>query len=209
VRLCGGRETRGYRIGAAEGIEAYLYAAEEGRDARSRYRLVLTDVGVLSERAGRNLLGFLSDHRSMVTEITWHGAAASELTSLMPEQPYRASLVDHFATRVVDVEQALVARGYPPVEADLSLEVNDPLLEQNQARFRLEVSDGAGAVRRVGQAVGQAELRVDIRALAPLYTGFLSPHALQRAGLLEGSERALRTASALFSGPAPGMPDTF
>jgi len=205
VRCPRGQEARGFMVCVGGDVEAYLYAVEEGRDARSRYRLVLTDVATVNERAGRNLLGFLSDHRSMASEAVWHGGAASVLTSLLPEPTYQASLVDHFAVRVVDVEQALVARGYPPVDAELSIEVADPLLEQNRGPFRLQVSRGVGVVRRVEQA----QLRVDIRGLAPLYTGFLSPHALQTAGLLEGSERAVRVAGALFSGPAPVMPDTF
>jgi predicted acetyltransferase len=52
-------------------------------------------------------------------------------------------------------------------------------------------------------------MKLHVRTLAPLYSGFLSPAALQAAGVLEADDVSLRTATALFSGPPPAMPDMY
>jgi predicted acetyltransferase len=48
-----------------------------------------------------------------------------------------------------------------------------------------------------------------VRALAPLFTGHLTPYALATAGQLEGAEDDLATAAAIFAAPAPWMADFF
>ncbi|WP_372240400.1 sterol carrier protein domain-containing protein [Corallococcus sp. CA049B] len=72
-------------------------------------------------------------------------------------------------------------------------------------RFVLEVEGGTARVR----PGGEGRLKLHVRALAPLYTGFLTPRALQLAGMLTGDDASLDAASALFSGPAPSLRDMF
>ena len=50
---------------------------------------------------------------------------------------------------------------------------------------------------------------MDIRGLAVLYSGQLTPFDLCLTGLAEGSEEALRTATLLFAGPRPWTSDFF
>jgi predicted acetyltransferase len=50
---------------------------------------------------------------------------------------------------------------------------------------------------------------MDIRTLASLYTGFLSPEALRSVGALVADDASVRLASALFCGPSPALPDMF
>jgi predicted acetyltransferase len=69
----------------------------------------------------------------------------------------------------------------------------------------LELGNQGADVRRGGDG----RLRVDIRGLAPLYSGFASPYALVRTGLLSGDEVSLASAAAIFAGPAPCMVDMF
>jgi hypothetical protein len=52
-------------------------------------------------------------------------------------------------------------------------------------------------------------LKLRVRARAALDSGFLSPGALQLAGVLEADDTTLRTATVLFSGSPPAMPDMF
>ena len=56
---------------------------------------------------------------------------------------------------------------------------------------------------------GEGRLQLDVRGLAPLYTGYLSPQALRAAGLLDGPEADLRSAAAAFAGPVPWMREGF
>jgi predicted acetyltransferase len=50
---------------------------------------------------------------------------------------------------------------------------------------------------------------LDIRGLAPLYSGLFSAQQLASLGYLEGSEEVLAIATPLFAGPCPWMPDFF
>ena len=109
-------------------------------------------------------------------------------------------------TRVVDVPRALSACGYPAgLSAELQIEVADPLVADNDGRWILSVDDGRAEVRRGGSGA----LTLQVSALAPLYTGHVSPHDLRRMGKLSGDDGALRTAAALFGGSPPWMADRF
>jgi predicted acetyltransferase len=205
VRNPGAEPAYGFLVRRHGAVEGYLYGTETAPDDRARYAVKLTDFVALTHHAGRNLLAFLADHRSLATELTWHGGHSGVLLGLLPEQTYGVRLVDHFATRVIDVQLALAQRGYPPFDAQLELEVIDPIIKQNQDRFVLETAHGEGTVRRGGRGA----VRIHVRGLAALFTGFLSPHTLRRMGVLTADEGALATAAALFAGPAPCMADTF
>src|SRR5207253_2552448 len=102
--------------------------------------------------------------------------------------------------RIVNVPAALEARGYPVgVEAELHVQVRDPLLPQNQGRFILSVGDGRGRV----QSGGKGTLKLDIKGLGGLYSGHLTPYDLRVMGLLEGPDQALAGATTVFMGPRP------
>nr|HMR06798.1 sterol carrier protein domain-containing protein [Polyangiaceae bacterium] len=93
----------------------------------------------------------------------------------------------------------------PHISAELCLDVHDPIIPEQSGCYRLRVRDGRGHVERGGSA----GLRLDIRALAALYTGFASPQMLHRTGQLSGDAASLTCAATLFAGAAPAMPDFF
>ena len=85
------------------------------------------------------------------------------------------------------------------------MEVRDELLPENHGRFVLEVVGGEASVRRGGEG----RLALDVRALAPLYTGHLTAQDLRSVGLLDAEDRDVGLAIALFAGGAPWMIDHF
>jgi predicted acetyltransferase len=200
-----GETAYGYLVEEAGRVEGYLYLTRR-RQADITQELALTDLVALTPRAARRLLSFLGDHRSLARDVLWHGSPQDPLLMLFDEQAYRVKLLFHWMLRVLDVTGALGARGYPAgLKGSLHLEVEDALLPHNSGRFLLEVEEGRARVR----AGGEGRLHLDVRALAPLYSGHLAPHALQALGMLDGDEASLALAAALFAGPAPGMPDMF
>jgi len=195
----------GYLVEVDDKLEGYLYLTQHRSD-HLRYELRATDLVASSARAARRLLGLVAEHRSLAERIVWHAGPADPFFALIPEQAYEMSLAFHYMLRVVNVSEALTARGYPlGIETELELDVHDELIRANNDRFVLSVANGRGQLVRGGKGA----LRAGMRGLAALYSGFLSPHALYRIGLLEGSERALDVAQALFSGPPAGMSDHF
>ena len=108
--------------------------------------------------------------------------------------------------RVINVGKALEKRGYPlGIETELHLDVQDDLLKENNGKFILSVANGRGKVTRGGKG----ELKLDVRGLAPLYTGLFSPQALQLAGYLDATQKTISTATQLFVSVSPWMPDFF
>lgn len=201
-----GEAAYGYLVEGAAGVEGYLYLSRKTQPQTFKQELNVLDLVALTPAAGRRLMGFIGDHASLATEVLWRGGPADPLLFLLREQPYEVKLLLYWMLRVLDVPAALEARGYPVgLSGSLHLEVVDDLFPENQGRFVLEVDDGEAHVR----PGGDGDMKLHVRTLATLYSGFLSPAALRLAGVLEAHEASLRTATALFSGQAPAMPDMF
>jgi predicted acetyltransferase len=195
----------GFLVEGANGVEGYLYLVRR-RKVDLKQELALTDFVALTPNAARRLLSFLGDHRSLALEVAWTGSPADPLLLLLGEQNYQVRLLFHWMLRVLDVPAALEARGYPTgLSGTLHLEVEDELFPENRGRFLLEVSGGEARVRQGGEG----RVRLNVRTLAPLYSGFLSAQALRSVGALEADDASLAVAGALFAGPTPALPDMF
>jgi predicted acetyltransferase len=195
----------GFLVEGAQGVEGYCWLVRR-RKVDLLQEIFLTDVVASTPAAGRRLLSFLGDHRSLAREVVWTGGPADPLLLLLREQSYQMKLLFHWMMRVLDVPTALESRGYPEgVSGTLHLQVEDDLFPENRGNFVLEVSKGAAHVQRGGSG----HMRLDVRALAPLYTGFLSPEALRSVGALVADEASMRLAATLFFGALPALPDMF
>jgi predicted acetyltransferase len=197
-------EARGFLVRGEKGVEGYLYAKQRVRPAGG-YDLVLTDFVALSAHAARSLLGLLADHRSTGELCVWHGGFPDPVLFEQPEIATTVELTEQFMLRVVHVEAALRARGYPKVDADIELDVADAELPDNNGRYRLVVREGDAEVTRGGGG----KVRLDVRALATLYSGYLRATDLARAGRITGDARSIEALEALFAGPPPALGDFF
>jgi predicted acetyltransferase len=52
-------------------------------------------------------------------------------------------------------------------------------------------------------------LQLDVRTLAPLYTGLFTAQELQQMGQIKATDRAITVATQLFTGSQPWMSDKF
>lgn len=205
VRDSRGEKRDGFVVGTSEHIDGYIFLAHRPTSG-GHHDLSCSDLVARDARTARRLLTFVADHRSMAGTFFWNAAPSNPWLLLLPEQSYKLALVHHWMLRILHVKAALEARGYPAgLTATLDLEVQDELLEENARRWTLDVADGVGRVT----AGGAGELSLDVRGLAALYSGHLSAEALRAAGLATGTQEALAHASAVFSGPAPTLPDMF
>jgi predicted acetyltransferase len=147
-----------------------------------------------------------ADHRSMSEHFRFVGAPADPLLHLLAEQDYETTKAIHWMLRVMDVRGALEARGWPAgVAAELHLDVNDDVLPWNHGRFAIEIADGKAKVRKGGRG----RIRLDVRALASMYSGHMTPAALALTGQLEAPGKDVAVATGAFAGAAPWMPDFF
>jgi predicted acetyltransferase len=195
----------GYLIGDANDPEGYLIYFQDG-GGFDPTRIEIRDAGAMTARAGRRLWTFLADHASIASSVAWHGPANEPLLAHVGECKSTPARVFRWMLRIIDVERALMARGYPAdVAAELHFDVTDRVLPANTGRYVLEIQNGAVEVRRGGRG----ELRCDIRGLAPLYSALFSPRTLQALGWLDGPPHALRDAERIFAGPEPWMVEIF
>jgi predicted acetyltransferase len=194
---------RGFVIHGAGGIEGYTYLSQRGPD--DQRELVVHDLVTATAGALRRFTAFFADHRSTVKFLSLRTSALEPLVVCAPERVFRLELAERWMLRILDVEGALTARGYPPIDATVDFELSDRTLPDNAGRYRLEVTNGRARVTPGGSGA----VALDERALASLYTGFLSPAALVAAGRLEGEPAALARLALLFAGAPPAMPDYF
>lgn len=193
-----------YLIGDSSQPEGYIIFKQTGEAQENRLSIV--DWVALTPAAARRLLTFIADHRSQIQKAILRGSPVDPLFLLLPEQTVKIQSLDRWLLRVIDMGLALENRGYPAgIEAELHLEIRDNLLPQNNGKYILHVSGDRGKVT-LG---GRGDLRLDVGALAPLYSGLFTPHQLQRSDYIDGTEEAIAIATQIFAGSTPWMADFF
>ncbi|MGB3616055.1 MAG: GNAT family N-acetyltransferase [Elainellaceae cyanobacterium] len=168
--------------------------------------LTVWDWAMTTPDAGRSLWGFLTRMGSQLDMVHWCGGAIDPMALLLPDSTAGLKALQNWWLRLVNVPQALEARGYAQaIGATLTLNVIDAILPANQGCWTLEVADGCGRVT----PGGDAKITLSVSGLASLYAGVLSPYQLRQMGWLEGSQEALAIAAAVFAGPSPWLPNFF
>ena len=94
--------------------------------------------------------------------------------------------------RILDVDAALAARTYGPVDSAVVIEVHDPLFADNCATWTVS---SAGSE----QTDGSADVTVDIATLSAAYLGAVSWNDLASCGAVEASDDVVRRLDALFA----------
>jgi predicted acetyltransferase len=173
------------------------------------FRVTCSHLVACTPRALSGLLGYFRSFRGLGQYLVWTGPphdpiplmAGGGAESIQPQRTAR------FMARILDVKGALEGRGYPPVAGAATLAVEDDLFPENEGTWRIQASGGEVSAGRIDGAAPGA--RMGIRGLSALFTGYVSPGELVRAGLAAGDEAALSLLGKLFSGPAPWSMDFF
>ncbi len=195
----------GFVAEGPDGVEGYLwFVNQKGEGWKSR--MMITDLAAATPEAGRSLLGFLSGNATMHEDATCHLAPDEPLMQLIPDHSFRSRMEERWMLRLLDPAAAMRQRGWAEgLAGAVELELRDDLFPENEGRWMLEVADGEASL----EPGGGGRLKLDVRQLAQLYTGFQTPAALARTGLLEGPAEDLATAAMLFAGPQPQLPEMF
>ncbi len=209
-RDLGGKDTHGYVVPGEDGrLDGYVVYTQ-GPAGSYPYDIRVRDVQTADARAAGRILALFADCRTLARSVTWYGALDDHLLLQAPEVGVGISVSETWMLRIVDLQAALAERGYPPASSTrLTLEVTDDVIAANQGQWELRVDAGRAEVGRAGRNAGRGTLRLDIRALAQLWTGYLGASRLAALGRLEGTPAAVQEADRLFAGPPPSMPDDF
>lgn len=191
----------------SDGDEPVGYARwHQRKTEKAAYDIVVLDCAALDGRAVRRLLTLFADHSTVGGELVWSSAPTDPLLLALPDRFFSLELGDQWMLRVLEVPAALEARGWPAAfSGEVHLDVEDELFPENGGRWLATIADGRAGVTRGGEG----RLRLSVRGLAALYSGFLSPDALANLGWLSGSARDRASAATAFAGPPPWCPDPF
>jgi predicted acetyltransferase len=202
------RETEflGYAItNSAGGLDGYVML-NQARRPDGRQNITLSDFVFTTPAAGRRLWGFLADFRMMGEDLVFCGGPSHPALTLLRQQRYDAHLKDSALIRILNVKQALEARGYPAsLNATIHLDITDDLVPANQGCWTLRIENG----RAAATPGGPGTIATSIRGLAMLYTGYATPHQAALLGEVRGSDADLAAAAHTFSQGVPWMTDMF
>lgn len=204
------------RSPGGKAVETYV-VEEDGEPTgyvRVRYvngkegvQLNLSDLVATTPGAARRLLAFLGDHASQMKRARWIGHPTEAVQSVADSLCFDVKVGDVWMLRLTHVESALAARGYPAgLTTELHLDLTDDLCPGNAGRWLLRIDDGAPTVER---GAGEGRVRLDVRDLAPIYSGHQHPRAARTSRAVEASDVDLDALAAAFAGRAPWMQDAF
>jgi predicted acetyltransferase len=189
------------------GIEGYVSFTQRPLDGPIGYVLDVLDLQASTERGHRAMLALLGGHRTMAPYAVLRAAPNDPFFALLDEQP--ATAVDQridWMVRIVDVPRAMAARGWTRgARVELDFAVVDDLVTENEGRWRVEISGGQARATRGGNGA----IRLDVRTLASLYSGYHSPRDLFRIGKLHADDSSLDAMTEAFAGSAPWMCEMF
>ncbi len=198
-------------------IDAYCFVVQKKwaepdstAGTTSGARLTVSDIAWTSGDGLARLARFFRGYSSMVGEVHVSLPPNSQLVTAIPDWRYDLKVRNAWLARIVSVKPALEARGYPThTNAALTLELTDDIIPANAGTWTLTLSDGR-AKAEPGSPPNTDPLRLDITDLAPLYTGYATPHDLRAAGRAECSDETASAAAAIFATSGfPSMTDMF
>ncbi len=196
-----------YLFGPSDRPEGYLILRRAGRAVTLPQPLDVIDMAASTPLAARAVWAFLAGHSSLNDVVRWFGSPAEPLAAHVDGAFLDVALHQVWMSRIVDLPAALSLRGYPQdMETELELAVEDPLLTANDGCWQIRIRDGQATVR----SGGAGRIRLSIRALAPLFTGYWRASQLAELGLLATPHsNDLSLIDRVFAGPAPWMPEAF
>lgn len=193
------------RGGEVEAYASFVFEKHEG-DMDIDFRLSCRHLVASTIEGIESLLGYFRGFRGLGQLVQFPGAPADPLAMLVDEQKVQPSWTFRWMLRLLDVPAAIEGRGYPPIDGEAIIAVEDPTFPENGGPWRL-VAEG-GKVR-VSSAEGAPVRPIPVGTLSAMYSGFLSPFDAARLGLIDGDDPAVPLLASLFAGSAPFMLDWF
>lgn len=192
-----------YRAREEGETAAYLFLRVDHRKRRVR----LLDFAWRRASGARALLGTLRSFASQSDLVVWkapasQGVVVPDLLGPGPSPRIERGMM----LRVVDVGRALGSLPAPRGAGCLRLEVADEVMKGNPGIWEVEWGGGRLEIRRSREA---ARLRLDVRALAQLVSGYLHPRVAVTDGLVEGEPEEAERLASLGGGRPPHCADFF
>ena len=200
--------TRAVVVRGGSGVEGYATFQLEPQPEPWGFRVVCTHLISETGAATRALLAYFSGFRGLGQGLLWQGPPLDPLGHLLKGGAESISVVRslRFMCRLLDVPGAMEARGWPQVEGEATIAVEDDLFQENNGPFQIQAQGGAVRVTRIRSGAGTP---IPIGALSALVAGGFSAHDAARVGWLDPTDPAFALLSGLFPGSACWATDFF
>ncbi|MEI4274228.1 GNAT family N-acetyltransferase [Klenkia sp. LSe6-5] len=157
---------------------------ERGRGYGADAALDVSDLLATTPTAARALVDVLAGWRTVTRTVDVPVLLGDAVSQVLPLERATARGAKAFMHRLVDVERAVAARGWPRhVRGAVTLGVVDDVAPWNTGTWRVELDGGAGEATRT---TGDADLVVAAGGLALLWTGAAGGRSAAAAGLVSG-----------------------
>jgi predicted acetyltransferase len=187
----------------------------DGLDHYGGKLLAVEELSAESSEARRGMIGYLARYTGEAIEWCASSADLTESGVMRSVAPLRegfkprgiATVRPMFQFRVVDLLMALRARApvYSEVTGELSLQIRDDHVPENQAPMAISAVDGTVQIL-AGQRT-ERWLEADIRAFSQLYCGYVTPAEAVSQGLVQASHpEAVSVAEDFFPPLEPFIP---
>jgi predicted acetyltransferase len=158
------------------------------------------------DRALRALIGYASGYRGLGRWLGWSGPPNDPMTLLAGTQAVTVGDRYRWMMRILDVRGALEGRGYPPIDAEATIAIEDRRYAENTGVWHVRLSAGEAKVER-GSSYDRRP--IPIGTFSSMFSGYLRAVDAVRLGFLDADDPAVGALDAMLSGPDPWCPFFF
>ena len=155
-----------------------------------------------TDRSMRAMLEYFRAHRGIGRWVRWSAPPQDPVSLVLAEAQPSTGIRYLWMLRVLDVRRALQARGYPPIDADLTVTVDDPRYAENSGGWRIRAASGVVSV----EPATTSSRPIPIGPFSAMFSGYLRPDDAVALGVLDADDPAVESLRVLFSGPDPWNP---
>ncbi len=195
------------RDGSIEGFAAFRYTAAEGGHLDIDFGLECLAFATTTERATRAILAYFRSFRGVGLWVQWCGQPEDPVAMLVPEQRITTPFRFRWMFRLLDVRSALVERGYPAIDAEAVIAVEDPQFPENAGPWRLVVRGGEASVE---PAPGAEARPPPIGVISSMFSRVPSgPRRHSGWAIMDRNDPAVPALGQLLAGADPWCPFFF
>jgi len=169
-----------------------IYRDEDGKaqgyiiyEIASRDKLDISEFIALTADARIGLWNFIAQHDSMFEEVTLDLAPHDPLVFMLPDPELSVKHYPYFMARVVDIPAFFQKYEWQADPAGIVLQVEDPVIKENNGIFALQEGKAAASSETVG-------IKLSINMLSAIVFGYKRPLVLWQAGLIDGPEEMIQ-----------------
>lgn len=171
--------------------------------------LHIKEMVYMNQEARIGLWNFIGAHFSMVSKVVGNIFMNEPLAFWLEEGDIKENISPYFMARIVDAKQFIAQYPFkaPGIDIELTLQLEDPMLEWNQGIFMLKVSpDGQGELIQGGN---DPSVSLDIQTLTTMLLSYKRPSYLAAISRLKGDEQTVGILEHIIERQTPYFSDYF